>query len=324
MVWFQCEDCGENLKKPKLSNHFRICSSYKLSCIDCGQMFDQQSVQSHTQCISEAEKYGPKGEGKASQNSQSKPVKPKPNSDVDVNVGLSSRAPWFCSLCNTYTTSQQTLLGHADGKKHRAKARAFHAAQKPSNQTEESTPSEKNGPKAESTEGNGSDNNVQGDLQIDSNASIKEGENETQANRKRKLDASVEGLSKKSDEKNASESINGEVIQTELSEVRHCKSKKKNTKDVLEKHDFIKEASESKIKWKKLVTSILKTKSDGTMKIKKLQKLIMKALEESGVTEDEGQLQEKLMQKARKTLIKSSSRFTIENKHIRLVKNKES
>ncbi|KAJ6808356.1 UBP1-associated proteins 1C [Iris pallida] len=295
MVWFQCEDCGENLKKPKLSNHFRICSSYKLSCIDCGQMFDRQSVQSHTQCISEAEKYGPKGEGKASQNAQSKPVKPKPNSDVNVNVGLSSRAPWFCSLCNTYTTSQQTLLGHADGKKHRAKARAFHAAQQPSNQTEDSTPSEKDGPKVEPVEGNDSDNKMQGDLQIDANVSTGEGEMESKANRKRKLDASVECLSKKSDEKNASESTNGEVIQAELSEGRHHKSKKKNCSD-----NLIKEASESKIKWKKLVTSTLKTNSDGIMKIKKLQKLIIKALKDSGVTEDEGQLQEKLMQKARK------------------------
>ncbi|KAL6496496.1 hypothetical protein OROGR_029754 [Orobanche gracilis] len=24
MVWFQCEDCGGNLKKPKLANHFRL------------------------------------------------------------------------------------------------------------------------------------------------------------------------------------------------------------------------------------------------------------------------------------------------------------
>ena len=28
MVWFQCEDCGENLKKPKLASHFRCCSAY--------------------------------------------------------------------------------------------------------------------------------------------------------------------------------------------------------------------------------------------------------------------------------------------------------
>lgn len=31
MVWFQCEDCGDNLKKPKLPNHFRVCSANRVS-----------------------------------------------------------------------------------------------------------------------------------------------------------------------------------------------------------------------------------------------------------------------------------------------------
>jgi cell growth-regulating nucleolar protein len=46
------------------------------------------------------------------------------------------------SLCNTTTTSQQTLLLHADGKKHRAKAKAFHASQKQANGNEQ-TPASK-------------------------------------------------------------------------------------------------------------------------------------------------------------------------------------
>lgn len=99
MVWFQCEDCGDNLKKPKLPNHFRTCSASKvslslfffclvifvililgsgsadscfkiesirmfilffsvnfvqLSCIDCGEIFGRQNVESHTQCVTEA------------------------------------------------------------------------------------------------------------------------------------------------------------------------------------------------------------------------------------------------------------------------------
>ncbi|KAL4589469.1 hypothetical protein LXL04_002376 [Taraxacum kok-saghyz] len=135
MVWFQCEDCGDNLKKPKLANHFRACSANKLSCIDCGQMFGQQSVQGHTQCITETEKYGPKGQAKPAQGTPGKLSKPKP--EVDINVGLSERPPWFCSLCNTSATSKQTLLSHADGKKHRAKARAFHASKQPPKDSEE-------------------------------------------------------------------------------------------------------------------------------------------------------------------------------------------
>ncbi|KAL6585759.1 hypothetical protein OROMI_002403 [Orobanche minor] len=98
MVWFQCEDCGDNLKKPKLANHFRQCSAFKLSCIDCGQVFGQQDVESHTQCITESEKYGPKGQGKATNGTNTKTrndTKQKP--EVDINVGLSERPPWFCS-----------------------------------------------------------------------------------------------------------------------------------------------------------------------------------------------------------------------------------
>ncbi|BAH91167.1 Os01g0583300, partial [Oryza sativa Japonica Group] len=42
-------------------------SAYRLSCIDCGESFSQETVQGHAQCISGAEKYGPpKGQNKAS------------------------------------------------------------------------------------------------------------------------------------------------------------------------------------------------------------------------------------------------------------------
>lgn len=137
MVWFQCEDCGENLKKPKLQNHFRICSANKLSCLDCGFIFNRESVQAHTQCVSEAEKYGPKGEGKGVKNLGAK-EKPNAsqNADVDLSAGLSTRPPWACSLCNVKTTSRETLSAHSEGKKHRSKARAFQASNK-SNQTVE-------------------------------------------------------------------------------------------------------------------------------------------------------------------------------------------
>lgn len=32
---------------------------------------------------------------------------------------LSSRPPWVCSICNVTCTSQETLLGHAAGAKHK-------------------------------------------------------------------------------------------------------------------------------------------------------------------------------------------------------------
>ncbi|KAK2431862.1 UBP1-associated protein 1C [Trifolium repens] len=47
---------------------------------------------------------------------------------------------WLCSLCNTKATSKQALLLHAEGKKHGAKARAFHALQQPPVQTDKPAP----------------------------------------------------------------------------------------------------------------------------------------------------------------------------------------
>lgn len=339
MVWFQCEDCGENLKKPKLPGHFRICSAYRLSCIDCGETFSQQSVQGHTLCISEADKYGPKDQGKASHDTQTKPDKPKKNADVDVNVGLSSYAPWFCSLCNTTTTSKQTLLLHADGKKHRAKARAYHAAQKQSGQAVEPTSSEKgsadDAPVVDSVEANGfkkaddpkemvkgADEFKERDTLKNTGALVVGGEKESTAKRKRKIDASGGGPAKSSEDKNVCNLRNGEVIQAELENGPPCQPKKKKHADAPShegpENKHSKETSKHKIKWKKLITSTLKSNPDGVMKIRKLQKLVIKALQDSGATEEEAQLQDMLMDK-----INSSSRFMIENKRIRFVAKAE-
>ncbi|KAG7584388.1 RNA recognition motif domain [Arabidopsis suecica] len=199
MVWFQCEDCGESLKKPRLSRHLRMCTATKFSCIDCGNMFGQDSVYYHNQCITEA-KYGPKGLSNGENSKQKhdfdintelykspswfcslcnanmtceqdyfahvygkkhqekanevadmdyskqqseQPAVDKNNfkqqPDLDIYVGLSNHYPWFCSLCNIMATSQQTLLSHANGKKHRANVEWFDAEQQQRQVTQHST-----------------------------------------------------------------------------------------------------------------------------------------------------------------------------------------
>lgn len=274
MVWFQCEDCGASLKKPKLPTHFRTCRASRLSCIDCGETFGQDSVQGHNQCITEAEKYGPKGQSKASNGT---PAKPKDNSkqqpDFDINVGLSNRYPWFCSLCNTKATSQQTLLAHADGKKHRGKARSFHAKQQGSETLVEvdATENASNGVTEEKKE----------DLPVSSGAV----NGDSQVDKKRKLETLGEN--------------NGEVVQTEASEVKKAKKQ---------------EGREKKINWKKLITSALKSKEDKTLKMKKLKKLVLESLVGSGITLDKSDLSEEVEQK-----VNSSSRFTVDGKYVKLV-----
>ncbi|GLT45040.1 hypothetical protein SLA2020_189050 [Shorea laevis] len=329
MVWFQCEDCGENLKKPKLPNHFRICSAFKFSCIDCGVTFGQESVQGHTQCITETEKYGPKGQAKAPNGSNAKPNKEtKRQPDIDINVGLSERPPWFCSLCNTKATSQQTLLLHADGKKHRAKARAFHGNQNPK-QTEESAqdnnvPTERtqNGELVEnsSLEDPKLQNHSKGDpVNIDSEAA----NGNLQLKKKRKHESSNKDRNKNAGDDTSGETSNGEVIQVqrEKIKVRESESKLKKAKHDVQKEDKAESGSnkdvkdtKAKLKWKKLITSALKSSPEGVLKIRKLRKLVLKALQESGLEEDEAQINDILERK-----ITSSSRFVIDDKYVRLV-----
>lgn len=298
MVWFQCEDCGENLKKPKLAGHFRSCSAYKLSCIDCGEFFSQDTVQGHTQCISEAEKYGPKGQSKPSNGAQGKADKPKLNADVDINVGLSTRPPWFCSLCKTTTTSKQTLLLHADGKKHRAKAKAFHASQKQANETEQTPDVKETGavPTKESAQANGNKN----------------GDNERDEDK----DA---GKRKRMDETKIEEPDNAKRQHLSSMGMGTSENKAKTTADEVTNGTDCKNAQKQKIKWKKIITKTLKTNPDGVMKLKKLQKLIAKELQECGVSEDKEALCATLMDK-----IATSSRFSVDGKRVKLVgKNEE-
>ena len=59
MVFFTCNACGASLKKNQVEKHYQYkCPSCEvLSCMDCGLEFYGDAYASHTQCITEAEKY---------------------------------------------------------------------------------------------------------------------------------------------------------------------------------------------------------------------------------------------------------------------------
>ena len=171
------------------------------------------------------------------------------------------------SLCNTKATSKQALLLHADGKKHRAKARAFHAANEPK-QTEEST---QNGDV--STENISKDESIgnkhveeakmQDPPQMNYVLDSLETENENVASKKkRKLDASDNNDDrKKVGGDTLGELGNGEVIQIERTTEETIIQVKKAKHNVPKEPSSMEEDSKKKIKWKKLITSALKSVS---------------------------------------------------------------
>merc|ERR1719454_2629876 len=55
MVYFECS-CGESLKKPKVAKHMMFCRQHYFTCIDCRASFWGKDYESHTTCMSEAQK----------------------------------------------------------------------------------------------------------------------------------------------------------------------------------------------------------------------------------------------------------------------------
>lgn len=80
MVVFQCDGCGESVKKPKAEQHVNTCRYCRaLVCLDCMKRFTDDSYKQHTSCISEAQKYQgalykpPKGKQGGNPQQQQKP-----------------------------------------------------------------------------------------------------------------------------------------------------------------------------------------------------------------------------------------------------------
>lgn len=59
MVSFTCHLCQDVVKKPKVVGHAALCGRNEatFSCVDCMQVFDLQTIKSHTSCVTETQKY---------------------------------------------------------------------------------------------------------------------------------------------------------------------------------------------------------------------------------------------------------------------------
>jgi len=174
---------------------------------------------------------------------------PSPLSDI-YNSSLFDLKCCICSLCNTNATSKQTLLLHAEGKKHRAKARAFHAAKQTEPADGGVEVSNDNNQKSEIPE------NKAGEELKEQNSKEAENDN-SHLHKKRKDRESENGGAKLS-----AELDNGEVIQVEKEQ--ETKHKKKAKNETVKQYKAVVDVSngndsKKKIKWKKLITSALKS-----------------------------------------------------------------
>ncbi|XP_042404809.1 uncharacterized protein LOC121995019 [Zingiber officinale] len=179
------------------------------------------------------------------------------------------------NLCNTNTINKHTLLLHADDKKHRAKAKAYHASHNQSSQTVVSASNKEVSGDKPFASSDGSNNMKNEDKSKDESVSCK-----------LVAEAKNGSLEQRKIKDGASESTNCDVIQTGETE-KADKQPKKST------HPGDQD----------------KQSKNQMVKIKKLQRIVIKMVEEFGAAEEEEQLQAKLMDK-----INSSLRFVVDNK----------
>jgi hypothetical protein len=125
MVTFSCDLCADAVKKPKAVQHMMRCRA-TMTCVDCGKVFDANSVNMHNSCVSEAEKYqgklyaGPKHSEGNAQGSCA------PAASIDQS--LIRGPPWLCKMCNVSCSGRDNLIAHHQSKKHVNKAKHLASA----------------------------------------------------------------------------------------------------------------------------------------------------------------------------------------------------
>ena len=93
----------------------------------------REPLQEHTTCVTEHDKYA-KGATKpggyaASGFYGSEGLVKTPDASAAAGLEfLSMRPPWKCTICNVSCTSQETLMGHASGAKHKRRVSAISGA----------------------------------------------------------------------------------------------------------------------------------------------------------------------------------------------------
>ena len=261
--WFYCDLCGDTIKKPKVAQHCGQCRGASFTCIDCSRPFTQQTVQGHTSCVTEHEKYAQgatKPGGFASKGFFGDAAAAAQNGEHSGAGGvegveiLSRRAPWKCSICNVTCTSSDTLMGHAGGTKHKRRSKAAIAARAGG------------GAEAEAA------TTTTTTTQQEGNDDVKKEEEKVEED---------------------------EVLPAATSDGEKTASKSKKTKKEIETETENEKKKKKKVKWTALAVDELK-RSGGEMKAKKLVKALLAAAG-SSTSEDSDAVLKKLEKSSRFT-----------------------
>ncbi|GAN05884.1 conserved hypothetical protein [Mucor ambiguus] len=108
MVSFQCDGCGDVVKKPKLNQHGNRCYA-TFTCIDCSTTFQGTSYQSHNSCMTEAEKFQKHIYQNKNAPAAATPVKSKPE-------------PKKAAATTTTTTKPMSIVDQLNEKKRKAES----------------------------------------------------------------------------------------------------------------------------------------------------------------------------------------------------------
>ncbi|XP_050395384.1 cell growth-regulating nucleolar protein [Patella vulgata] len=343
MVYFNCNTCGETLKRNKVEIHYRTkCRSCEVvSCVDCSKEFWGDDYKKHMTCVSEEEKYSGsnyvakpnKGEVKQElwqQSIQEAVEKNKQNPKLRDLLSRLIDHPNIPRKQRKFENFMKSSFGVRDNK---CIAQIWEIIS-------QNTTNNDNGEVKDSVNGK------TGDKIVSDNSGIINGENDSEetnkklSKREKKEQRRLQNDKKEKKDKNKNSVENGEEVngstkskkkrkrknedsdEEEDEEVQSGKRKRQNEDENEEEEEEEEEeqpVKKRKIKfdWEKTIITVLKTKGED-LPVKKLRKKVLAEYSsQGGCLESEAELSAKFNKKLMK-----NPKFKVLKERVKLVKNK--
>ncbi|XP_014783922.1 cell growth-regulating nucleolar protein [Octopus bimaculoides] len=335
MVFFSCSNCSESLKKNQVNKHYIRCRMSMVSCLDCNKEFWGDEFNSHIKCISEEEKYSGKdykarptqNKGEAKQDAWIQKVQTaidKSNSKPNIR-NLLERLKDYPNIPRKQTKFENFLHNSLRVRDQSLVKEIWDILM--TEKTSESKEVDER--KDETSVTNGEEKSVDGE--IDENKTKKESKREKKAKRSEKQNKKEKKDSRKMMEDESND--NGDAMECDETEVCEEKKKKKSKKrkhEEMETVEYSKKMKENdekeneeginvndneeeeveeqerkskkiKFDWEETIVSILKTKEDQKMSMKRVgKKAIAEYLAQGGYAKSNDKLRATFTKKVTK------------------------